>query len=137
MGELRCTAASPVFGTLLEGALERATEVMFEDVRRRVFGGGAERAEGVSGGNEERGEGGGGRTGRSEEEEGERPRLANMLPELAKWAHSALNTVPNELVDVRVFFSPFCTLSSFFFFLFVYFIILMLFFFDYFRALLG
>ena len=122
----------------MEGALERAAEVMFEDVRRRVLGSGADEAEGVGGGNGDGdgGEGEGRGSGRSEEE-GEKPRLANMLPELAKWAHSALNTVPNELVDVRVFFSPFCTLSSFFFFLFVYFIILMLFFFDYFRALLG
>ena len=115
LGELRCTAASPVFGALLEGALERAVEVMFEDVRRRVFGGGVDGAEGDGGGNAEGGDGEGGRTGRSEEEEGEKPRLANMLPELAKWAHSALNTVPNELVDVRVFF-PF--LHSFFLLLF-------------------
>ena len=49
LGELRCTAASPVFGALLEGALERAVEVMFEDVRRRVFGGGADGAEGGGG----------------------------------------------------------------------------------------
>ena len=78
-------------------------EVIFEDVRRRVFGGGVDGAEGGGGGNAEGGEGGGGRTGRSEEEEGEKPRLANMLPELAKWAHCALDTVPNELVDVCVF----------------------------------
>ena len=111
----------------MEGALERAAEVMFEDVRRRVLGSGADEAEGVGGGNGDGdgGEGEGRGSGRSEEE-GEKPRLANMLPELAKWAHSALNTVPNELVDVCVFF-PF--LHSFFFFLFVYFIILMLFFF--------
>ena len=70
------------------------------------FGGGGGGAEGGGKGEGEGGVGEGGRTGRSEEEEGERPRLANMLPELAKWAHSALNTVPNELVDVRVFFSP-------------------------------
>ena len=112
MGELRCTAASPVVGALLEGALERAVEVMFEDVRRRVFGSGVDGAEGGGGGNAEGGDGEGGRTGRSEEEEGEKPRLANMLPELAKWAHSALDTVPNELVDVCVF-PPFCILSSF------------------------
>ena len=116
LGELRCTTVSSVFGALLEGALERAAEVMFEDVRRRVLGSGADEAEGVGGGNGEGegGEGEGRRTGRSEEE-GEKPRLANMLPELAKWAHSALNTVPNELVDVRVFF-PF--LHSFFLLLF-------------------
>ena len=125
LGELRCTAASPVFGALLEGALERAVEVMFEDVRRRVFGSGVDGAEGGGGGNAEGGDGEGGRTGRSEEEEGEKPRLANMLPELAKWAHNALDTVPNELVDVRFF--P--LLHSFFFFLFVYFAILMLIFF--------
>ena len=89
-------------------------------------GGGGEGAEGGGNGEGEGGVGEGGRTGRSEEEEGERPRLANMLPELAKWAHSALDTVPNELVDVRIF-SPF--LHSFFFFLFVYFAILMLIFF--------
>ena len=54
MGELRCTASSPVFGALLEGALERAVEVMFEDVRRRVFGSGADGTEGGSRGNRER-----------------------------------------------------------------------------------
>ena len=52
LGELRCTAASSVFGALLEGALER---VMFEDVRRRVFGGGVA---GADGGVEEMDEGG-------------------------------------------------------------------------------
>ena len=95
----------------MEGALERAAEVMFEDVRRRVLGSGADEAEGVGGGNGDGdgGEGEGRGSGRSEEE-GEKPKLANMLPELAKWAHSALNTVPNELVDVRVFFSPFSAL---------------------------
>ena len=55
LGELRCTAASPVFGALLESALERAVEVMFEDVRRRVFGGGVD---GADGGVEEMDEGG-------------------------------------------------------------------------------
>ncbi|PAV18171.1 hypothetical protein PNOK_0665700 [Pyrrhoderma noxium] len=45
-GELRCTAASPVFGALLEGTLERAGEVMFEDVGWRVFGGGVDGADG-------------------------------------------------------------------------------------------
>ena len=50
LGELKCTAASSVFG-----ALERAAEVMFEDVRRRVFGGGVD---GADGGVEEMDEGG-------------------------------------------------------------------------------
>ena len=109
-------AASPVFG-----ALERAVEVTFEDVRRRVLGSGADEVEGVGGGNGDGdgGEGEGRGTGRSEEEEGEKPRLANMLPELAKWAHSALDTVPNELVDVCVF-PPFAFFLLFPFCLFYY-----------------
>ena len=41
MGELRCAAASLVFG-----ALERAGEDMFEDVRQRVFGDGVDGADG-------------------------------------------------------------------------------------------
>lgn len=30
------------------------------------------------------------------------PRLASLLPGLARWSHLAVNTVPNELVDVRL-----------------------------------
>ena len=55
MGELRCAAASLVFG-----ALERAGEDMFEDVRQRVFGDGVDGADGglrnwTRGGSEELG----------------------------------------------------------------------------------
>ena len=49
----------------------------------------------------------------SEEEEGEKLRLANILPGLEKWAHSALDTISNELVDVRI--SPLFLLSSLYF----------------------
>ena len=42
----------------------------------------------------------GSRVGGGGEVEIEKPRLANLLPGLARWSHLALNTVPNELVEV-------------------------------------
>ena len=83
MGELRCAAVSPVFG-----ALQRAGEVMFEGVRGCLEMELMELMAGLRkwtrGGSEESGQ-----TWRNEEvsdkEEGEKPRLANMLPGLERW----------------------------------------------------
>lgn len=81
LGELRRTIASPVFTRVLEASLDRATEVLLDGLRRNVFGGGP---------------------GADMDVEPEKPRLANLLPGLARWGHLALNTVPNELIDVSL-----------------------------------
>lgn len=38
-------------------------------------------------------------------------RLAALLPGLARWSHLAINGLPNELVDVRVFKFIFVSVS--------------------------
>lgn len=80
LAELRSTASSSAFATLLEAALDRATEVLLDGLRKNVFHT---------------------MDGTEMDVEIEKPRLANLLPGLARWSHLALNTVPNELVDVR------------------------------------
>lgn len=75
---MRFTIASPAFARVLECCLDRETEVLFDGLNRGVFA-----------------EGGG------EDGEPEKLRLASLLPGLARWSHLALDTVPNELVDVR------------------------------------
>lgn len=81
LDELRQTATSPAFATVLEASLDRATDVLLDGLRRNVFGTMDRPTEG--------------------REEIEIPRLAGLLPGLARWSHLALETVPNELVDVR------------------------------------
>ncbi|OCB90533.1 hypothetical protein A7U60_g2267 [Sanghuangporus baumii] len=78
LSELRSTASSSAFANLLEVALDRATEVLLDGLRKNVFHT-MDNAE--------------------MDVEIEKPRLANLLPGLARWSHLALNTVPNELVD--------------------------------------
>ncbi|KAL5497833.1 PEX3 [Sanghuangporus vaninii] len=78
LSELRSTASSPAFANLLEVALDRATDVLLDGLRKNVFHT-MDNAE--------------------TDVEIEKPRLANLLPGLARWSHLALNTVPNELVD--------------------------------------
>ncbi|KAI5117910.1 hypothetical protein M0805_003603 [Coniferiporia weirii] len=77
LGELRETVISPAFAQVLEVSLDRATDVLFDGLRRDAFGG----------------------ADADMDTELEKPRLANLLPALARWAHSALDTMPNELVD--------------------------------------
>ena len=81
LNELRQTATSPAFATMLEACLDRATEVLLDGLRKNVFGSMDRPRDGM--------------------DEIEIPRLASLLPGLARWSHLALNTVPNELVDVR------------------------------------
>ncbi|KAI0030153.1 Peroxin-3 [Vararia minispora EC-137] len=72
--ETRDVLASADFHLVLERCLDKATETLFDGLRRNVF---VPDAEGE-----------------------ETPvRLAGMLPGLARWSSLALNSVPNELVD--------------------------------------
>jgi Peroxin-3 len=77
--ETRDLLTSPDFALVLERALDRATSLLFDGLSQNVFVG-------------------------DEREEGEvRLRTASVLPGLARWSSLALNGLPNELVDVRVF----------------------------------
>ena len=79
--------------------MDRATDVLLDDLRKSVF-----RSMDVIAD-----PGGSGRDASyNAEVEIEKPRLANLLPGLARWSHTALNTVPNELVDVRCTFHFLC-----------------------------
>jgi peroxin-3 len=77
--ETRDLLTSPDFALVLERALDRAMSLLFDGLSQNVFIG-------------------------DESEEGEiRLRTANVLAGLARWSSLALNGIPNELVDVRVF----------------------------------
>lgn len=77
--ETRDLLTSSDFGLVLERALDRSTTLLFDGLSQNVFVG--------------------------EEDEGEvRLRTAGVLPGLARWSSLALNGMPNELVDVRIFF---------------------------------
>ena len=81
LDELRQTVTSPAFASVLEASLDRAMDVLLDGLRKNVF--------------------------RSmdrprDDREAEIPRLASLLPGLARWSQLALNTVPNKLVDVRI-----------------------------------
>ncbi|KAF9483303.1 hypothetical protein BDN70DRAFT_874009 [Pholiota conissans] len=76
LDETRTILGSPDFARVLEVSLETATATLFEGLERNLF----------------RSEDGG-------EGEGERIRLAGLLPGLARWSHLALEGLPNELVD--------------------------------------
>jgi peroxin-3 len=79
LDETRDLLTSPDFALVLERALDRATSLLFDGLSQNVFVG-------------------------DESEEGEvRLRTAGVLPGLARWSSLALNGMPNELVDVRVF----------------------------------
>jgi len=73
--ETRDLLTSSDFAVVLERALDRATNLLFDGLSQNVFAG-------------------------KEGEEGEvRLRAANVLPALARWSNLALNGLPNELVD--------------------------------------
>ncbi|KAH7918215.1 hypothetical protein BV22DRAFT_1051881 [Leucogyrophana mollusca] len=92
---------SPHSVVVLEAALDRATEVLIEGLRGRVFvdsGGGMNDGTVVGGGDEvfqlQR------ESVREKEEV--KIRLASLLPGLVRWSQLALNGLPNELVDAGV-----------------------------------
>ena len=89
LGEMRETIASPSYAHVLEKSLDRATDILMDGLRRNVFVG--DTASGLG-------------------EEAEKVRLAGLMPGLARWSHLALNTVPNQLVDVS---SSLCHLKYF------------------------
>lgn len=92
LDELRQTVTSPAFASVLEASLDRAMDVLVDGLRKNVFGS-MDRPR--------------------DDREAEIPRLASLLPGLARWSHLALKTVPNELTDVRnlLFLSQECLLT--------------------------
>ena len=73
--ETRTFVSSADFGRVLEVCLDHATDVLFDGIRRTIF------PEGSTG-------------------DGEKVRLAGLLPGVARWSHSAIHGTPNELVEV-------------------------------------
>ncbi|KDQ56756.1 hypothetical protein JAAARDRAFT_36244 [Jaapia argillacea MUCL 33604] len=79
--ETRETINSADFAVVLEGALDRAMEVLVQGLKGNVFVDSSASEEfGVHGGEV-------------------KLRLAGMLPGLARWSHLAVHSLPNELVD--------------------------------------
>ncbi|KZT08080.1 uncharacterized protein LAESUDRAFT_724066 [Laetiporus sulphureus 93-53] len=81
LAETRIHLQSASFQRVLEVCLDRATEVLFDGLRKHVFHSAASES------------------GLDERDEEMRERLAAMLPGLARWCHLALEGLPNELVD--------------------------------------
>lgn len=82
IAETRAILSSSDFSRVLEVCLDTATEVLFAGLEKNVF---------VP----------------NEPAPGDdvlRIRLAGLLPGLARWSQLALNGLPNELVDVSLFF---------------------------------
>jgi peroxin-3 len=69
------------FERVLEFGLDRATEVLFDGLRKNVFVDPNSPSD--------------------ETQDFVKLRFAGLLPGLARWSHLALNGLPNELVDVR------------------------------------
>lgn len=70
--------SSSDFGQVLESCLDRATDVLFDGLRRTVFPDGVA-SEGPS--------------------NPDKIRLAGMLPGVARWSHAAIHGTPNDLVE--------------------------------------
>ncbi|KAK7682742.1 hypothetical protein QCA50_014125 [Cerrena zonata] len=82
LSEARQHLSSASFQVVLEASLDKATEILFDGLEKTVFKGSpSDVVDDVSGFS------------------GPRVRLAGMLPGLAKWCHSAVEGLPNELVD--------------------------------------
>ncbi|KIJ64887.1 hypothetical protein HYDPIDRAFT_111547 [Hydnomerulius pinastri MD-312] len=103
LAETRAYFSGGDFAHALTCALDRATDVLMDGLRARVFvdlGSAVNVPEGGDvhaqpGGGPEVAHGGGG-----DWEKGEvKIRLAGLLPGLARWSQLALNSTPNELVD--------------------------------------
>lgn len=75
--------SSSDFGQVLESCLDRATDILFDGLRRTVFPDGVS-SEGPS--------------------NPDKIRLAGMLPGVARWSHAAIHGTPNELVEVIFYF---------------------------------
>lgn len=81
LDETRSLIMSSDFELVLEIALDRATDVLFDGLQKNVFIDSTSLVD-ASG------------------QEPLKLRLAGLLPGLARWSHLALNGLPNELVDV-------------------------------------
>jgi peroxin-3 len=80
--ETRSQILSSNFACVLEGALDRATAILFEGLEENVF---VESTVDNSASGDEL-----------------KFRLVGLLPGLARWSHLALNRLPNALVEVRL-----------------------------------
>ena len=103
LAQTRRYLAGPDFSYALGCALDRATGVLMDGLRARVF---VDSASAVNLLNAEeaqaRSRTGDAEVGASSESKDEvKIRLAGLLPSLARWSQLALNATPNELVDVR------------------------------------
>jgi peroxin-3 len=103
LAQTRHYLSGPDFAYGLGCALDRATEVLMDGLRARVF---VDSASAVNVPNAEeaqaRSRTGDVEVGASSENKDEiKIRLAGLLPGLARWCQLALNATPNELVDVR------------------------------------
>ena len=102
--ETRRYLSGPDFAYTLGCALDRATEVLMDGLRARVF---VDTASAVNLPNTEEAQDVD--TGaRAENRDEVKIRLAGMLPGLARWSQLALNATPNELVDVSRVSIPSC-----------------------------
>ena len=90
LSETRSLLQSSDFERVLERSLDRAVEILFDGLQKNVFVDPDMSVGGV----------GVGLSG----EDSVRLRLAGLLPGLARWSHLALNSLPNELVDVSTSF---------------------------------
>ena len=94
--ETRRYLSGPDFAYTLGRALDRATEVLMNGLRARVF---VDTASAVSLPNTREAQDVNA-SARAENRDEVKIRLAGMLPALARWSQLALNAMPNELVDV-------------------------------------
>lgn len=94
LSETRLYLQSLSFEHVLEVCLDKATEVFFRSMQPHVFGGSSDSIS---------------LSGLADEP---RERLAAMLPGLARWCHLALEGLPNELVDVRIFLFLLCSVCE-------------------------
>jgi len=113
LSQTRAYLAGPDFAYALSAALDRATVVLVDGLRAKVFvdSNTTNDPEGLSATNPID------LTVEEETKEEIKIRLAGLLPGLARWSQLALNAVPNELVDVSLrflcflWFSVFCCVS--------------------------
>lgn len=103
LSETRDLLSSPDFLLVLERCLDRGTDVLLEGLRKNVFSSSVSTASAPAGQDVAVGTDTGSAPEREEEP---RMRLAGMLPGLARWSALAVNTVPNELVDVSLSLPP-------------------------------
>ena len=88
LSETRVLLQSSNFELVLERSLDKAMEILFDGLQKNVFVDPDTNVDNVGVG--------------LSVEDSVRLRLAGLLPGLARWSHLAINSLPNELVDVSV-----------------------------------